>query len=78
MAFNGLLGGADDQTGFAVAWVQPTDSALRNQEVLEVYQRFQITPQTQLTFDAQLIIDPTNAPDDDAVGVFSVRLRFAF
>ena len=75
---NGLLGGADDQTGFAAAWLQPSEEDLRDQYVLEVYQRFQVTAQTQLTFDAQLILDPSDAPDDDAVGVFSVRLRFAF
>lgn len=77
-AVNGLIGGKENQTGFAAAWVRPTDSALRDQEVLEVYQRFQVTPQTQLTLGAQLIIDPSNAPGDDAVGVFSVRLRFSF
>lgn len=78
VAINGLLGGDDDQTGLAGAWVQPTDSSLRDQYVLEAYQRFQITQQTQLTFDAELILNPSNAPDDDAVAVFSVRLRFAF
>ena len=39
------------------------------------FHRFQVTEYTQLSDGAQAIIDPSNAPEKDVVGVFSVRLR---
>lgn len=78
VVFTGLIGGKDDVTGFAGAWTEPFDNTLRDEVELEVFHRIQVTPQFQLTLDAQLILQPSNAPEDDALGVFSLRLRFTF
>lgn len=68
----------DDMLGLAAAWSEPSDSEKRDETVLEVFQRFQITETSQFTVGAQVIFDPSNAPDDDVLGVFSARLRIAF
>lgn len=76
----GLKGvcGKDNLFGFAGAWSDPDAAGLRDEKLLEVFQRFQITETAQFTIGAQLILDPSNAPGDDAVGVFSARVRFSF
>jgi hypothetical protein len=76
-AIQGLFGSSSDLTGLAAAWSEPT-ADLRDEKVVEVFHRLQLTGRTQLTFGAQLIIDPSNAPDVDALGVFSARLRLTF
>ncbi|MBX3355666.1 MAG: carbohydrate porin [Phycisphaeraceae bacterium] len=73
----GLLGSPDDLTGFGFSYGQPR-VGLRDEKVLEVFHRFQLTPRTQLTFDAQLIVDPSYNPTQDVLGVFAVRLRIEF
>lgn len=76
----GLKGvcGKDNLFGFAGAWSDPDAAGLRDEKLLEVFQRFQVTETAQFTIGAQLILDPSNAPGDDAVGVFSARVRFSF
>lgn len=61
-----------------MGWVNPTDSALDDEYVAEVFYRIQLTRNAQLTPDLQLIANPSNAPDDDLLGIFGVRLRTAF
>lgn len=78
IVFTGLIGGKDDVTGFAGAWTQPFGEGLRDEIELEVFHRIQVTPQSQLTLGAQLIVQPSNAPEDEVLGVFSCRVRFAF
>ena len=55
-----------------------SNSSLRDQMVAEGFYRLQWSPAIQVTADAQLIINPTLAPDKDVVGVFGVRLRITF
>ncbi|MFT3685695.1 MAG: carbohydrate porin [Phycisphaerales bacterium] len=68
----------NDMFGLAAAWSEPKDGSKRDEKVIEVFQRFQIVESTQLTFGVETIFDPSNAPGDDVVAVFSVRLRVAF
>lgn len=70
--------GQDNLLGLAGAWSKPSDDAERDETALEIFQRFQVTETSQLTVGAEVIFDPSNAPDDDVVGVFSARLRIAF
>jgi len=77
VAVKGVLG-KENMLGAAAAWSAPKDSGLRDEKTLEVFQRFQITDNIQFTLDAQAIFDPSNAPGDDVLGVFSARLRFSF
>lgn len=67
----------DGVLGLAASWAVPADRSLRNEKVIEAFQRFQITEFLQFTVGVQAIFDPSNAPDDEAVGVFSLRLRAA-
>jgi porin len=68
----------DDLFGVAAAWSQPLADSKREEKVIEAFERVQITETLQLTFDAEMIIDPGNNSRDDVVGVFSARLRFSF
>lgn len=70
--------GKDNMLGIAGAWSNPEADGKRDEKVFEVFQRFQITETAQLTFDVETIVDPSNAPGDDVLGVFSVRLRISF
>lgn len=73
----GLIGSPDDLTGFGFSYGQPR-VGLADEKVFEVFHRFQLTPHTQLSFDAQLIVDPSFNADQDVLGVFGVRLRVEF
>lgn len=76
MAVDGLLGSRDNLTGLALGFAQPSFAGGRDETSIEVFQRFQLTRFSQFTVGAQAIIDPSNAPDKDVIGVFSFRLRF--
>jgi len=74
----GLLGSSDDFSGLAASYAEPPGQGARDEKVVEIFHRFQLTMRTQFTVGAQLILDPSNAPNDDALGVFSFRFRFDF
>lgn len=63
--------------GVAAAWADPSEPGRRNEKILEVFQRFQLTEVLQFTVGAQAIFDPSNAPNDRALSVISVRFRLA-
>ncbi|MGB7161144.1 MAG: hypothetical protein WBD40_23995 [Tepidisphaeraceae bacterium] len=77
LAIDGLLGSPDNITGIGFGYAMPTDDSLRDQKSAEVFHRFQLTEHTQFSVGAQAIFDPSNAPDKDVVGVFSLRLRIS-
>jgi porin len=70
--------GKENMLGLAAAWSEPSAEGKRDEKVLEVFQRFQITETIQFTIDVETIFDPSNAPGDDVLGVFSARLRISF
>jgi porin len=78
LGFNGLLGSQDNVTGVAFGFADPDPDGLRDEKVIEAFHRWQLTRYTQFSLGAQLILDPSNAPDDDAVGVLTARVRIAF
>jgi hypothetical protein len=63
--------------GIAAAWADPSAPGQRNEKIVEIFQRFQLTDVLQFTVGAEAIFDPSRAPDDRALGVFSVRLRLS-
>jgi porin len=67
-----------DVWGVGVGWGRPSDGDLDDEFVGEVFYRIQLTRNAQLTPDVQVIVNPSNAPDDDVLAVFGVRLRTAF
>lgn len=78
VGYRGLLGSPDNLTGLAVGISEPTASGLRDEKVIELFHRFQLTPYSQLTFGIQGIFDPSNSPDVDGIAVFETRLRVEF
>lgn len=78
LGLNGLLGRNDDLTGLAFSFAQPQASASQNEKVIELFHRFQATRHSQFSLGAQLILDPGNAPSEDAMGFFYARLRTSF
>lgn len=65
----------DGLLGIAAAWAAPTSRVGRDEKIIEVFQRFQVTEMVQFTIGVQGIFDPTNAPRDRALCVLSLRLR---
>jgi hypothetical protein len=75
VGWEGKLITESDVIGIGGMWGRPTDHDLRDQFGGEVFYRLQVSPDNQLTVGYQLIIDPSNQPNDDVVGVFEVRWR---
>lgn len=73
-----VFGQSHDLAGIGIAWGRPTDRSLRDQFVIEAFYRIHLTPQLHLTPDIQLIVDPSNAPAEDTVWIFGLRLRSLF
>jgi len=91
MVWGSPFGRERDFLGVAFGWGVPADQPVedlepsplfdqlpRDQGVLEVFHRFQITPLLQITPDAQLLIHPSYNPDHDVIWVFSLRARLAW
>ena len=78
VAIKDPFGTTDDLLGVGLAWGEPQDRALRDQYVAEAFYRVQVTPNIQLTPGYQVIINPSENPDDDVIGVFEIRFRLAF
>jgi len=76
--YAGLLGSPSNMTGLAFSWAQPRSAASREEKVLEIFQRLQLTRFTQFSVGAQAIFDPGDNPTENLVGVFYARLRIAF
>ena len=81
----------DSLFGLAYAWGDPVSRDLQRpdngefvnaagitQTVVEIFQRFQITPLIQITPDIQLLFDPAYNPDRNVIGVFSLRGRLTW
>lgn len=69
-----------DLTGIGVAWGDPKSHDDRQQFGAEVFHRFQLAPDIQLTVGYQYVVDPSYAPSSnhDPVGVFEIRVRIEF
>jgi porin len=75
--FRGLLGDPNNLGGIGFGYSEPTGEG-RDEKVVEIFHRWQLTGFTQFSLGAQAIIDPTNAPDSDVIGVFTARFRIVF
>ncbi len=78
IGLTGIFGNKDDIAAIAVAWGQPEDRSLRNQYVVEVFYRVQLTDYIQVTPDLQLIAEPSRNRDNDTIGVLGLRMRVQF
>ncbi len=77
LGYRGLLGSPDNLTAAAFGYSEPSGAG-RDEKVVEVFHRFQVSQHVQMSAGIQGIFDPTNAPDDDALAVFTFRVRVAF
>jgi len=71
---SGPLNNPGDFFGVAFAMGEPVDNSLRTQFVFETLYRIQVTPIAQITPDIQLIINPSNNPNEDFLAVLGMRL----
>jgi len=80
LGLEGVLGRKEDLTGIGVSWGEPEDDVRRNQWGGEVFHRFQLSPDVQLTIGYQYIRSPSDPTVDgsDPVGVFEFRIRISF
>jgi porin len=78
IGFKKPFGKNDDYAGLAFAWGRPSNSALRDQYVMETFYRWQLTPAIQVTPDLQLILQPSEAPLLDYSVVLGIRVRITF
>lgn len=70
-----------DAFGIGIGFDTPPDDADTERDIEyagEVFYRFQLTKAMQFTLGQQVIVQPVNAPDDDVVGVFELRLVVDF
>jgi porin len=70
-----------DQLGVAANWGQPNENSfganLKDQYVLEVYYRWQLSEQIAITPDIQYLIDPALNQKRDSLWIFGLRARLA-
>lgn len=80
IGLEGVVRGKSDLTGIGLSWGRPDDASFDDQIGGEVFHRFQLAPDVQLTVGYQYVADPALAPsgDDDPVGIFEVRVRIEF
>jgi len=78
LGINGLLGSPRNFAAAAFSCGGPSTDGLRDEKVVEMFHRWQLTRFTQFSVGGQLIVDPSNAPEDSAVGVFTARFRVEF
>jgi len=68
--------------GFAFNWGRPNrdtfGGGLSDQWTGEIFYRWQLTQNVQLTPSVQLLVDPALNPDQDVIGVFGLRARVTF
>ena len=76
--YSGIFGRANDLTGAAFAVSFPQRTSTRNEAVVEIFHRFQLASNTQFSVGLQAIVNPGNAVETEAAGMFYMRLRTSF
>jgi len=72
------FGRIHDEIGLGWAKVMPSDAALRDEQIIELYWRFYVNPFVTLTPDLQVVIDPAKNPGENRVTVAGLRLQLDF
>jgi len=68
----------NDLVGVAVNWVNPTQTGSLSEYDIEIFYRFPIFPQVDVTLSYQSIFHPVLDPDNNQASVFGLRLRTTF
>ena len=77
MGYGGLFGSPSNMSGFAASYAEPRSNVSREEKVIELFHRLQVSRFTQFSVGAQMVFDPGNNTDEDHVEVIYVRLRLA-
>ena len=67
--------GIRGEVGLGATWMDPVDSALRDQYGGEVYWKLLLTPDLWVTPGAQVIFDPAFNPGEDVVAIAQIKAR---
>lgn len=78
VGYSGVFGSPSNMTGLAVSFADPRSSASREEKVVEVFQRIQLSRFTQFSAGFQMVFDPGNNPNENQIELLYARLRHAF
>jgi hypothetical protein len=81
IGFDNVFDRPGDSAGIGIGFDTKDDAVVSSRDVeyaVEAFYRFQLTHAMQYTLGGQVIFDPINAPGDDIVGVFEMRLVIDF
>jgi carbohydrate-selective porin OprB len=78
IGFIDTFGREKDVAGIGLAWGVPVNKSLRDQYTMETFYRFQVKQHLQITPGFQLLVNPSNDPDNDVEGIFAIRARITF
>ena len=78
LGLSGMLGRKEDLTGAAFSLAVPCLGTSRNEAVVEIFHRFQVSSYSQLSLGVQLIANPGNAPSSASEGIVYARFRASF
>lgn len=67
-----------DLAGIGLSWEDPVDRSLREQKSMELFYRYQIAKHLAITPSVQVLMDPANNPNTDALTFFGLRFRATF
>jgi porin len=66
-----------DGFGIGLSWGSPSEADLRSQFGIESMYRFYLTQAISVIPGLQLLVHPSRNPDEDLIGVFSLRARLS-
>jgi porin len=72
------FGRSQDMCGAGYVWGDPSDPALRDEHLVEVFYRFAVNNYLAVTPDIQFLINPGRNPQDDLIVVLGLRLMATF
>ncbi len=75
---SGLIGRKEDLSGLAFSLATPLGRGSRNESVIEMFHRFQISQNSQFSLGVQLIANPGTAPTSSTEGIVYARFRASF
>jgi len=78
LGLSGTPGRKDDLTGAAFSLAEPRLSTSRDEAVVEIFHRFQVSQYSQFSVGLQLIANPGNAPSAASEGIIYARFRASF
>jgi hypothetical protein len=68
----------NDLIGVAFNWAEPINPGSRGESNVEVFYRFPLFPDVDLTFSYQSVINPAFDPNNAHASAFSLRIRSVF